>query len=75
VTITWKIGDGPRFATDVVKCSGYTKTSRKCSNLEITDDFFNQRVSIAENSPSLVINSVRKTVKLMKMCWVCILQG
>jgi len=61
VIVTWKVGNGPRFAVDVFRCVGYTKTNKRCFTTQILDEQYENRLYLAEDSPSLIIRQVSVT--------------
>nr|ADO85860.1 VCBPC15 [Ciona intestinalis] len=58
VTVTWKQGDGPRYAEEVFTCTGYTKDDKSCVNAQVTKIQYLNRIQIANSSPSLVFTKV-----------------
>ena len=68
VSVTWKVGDGPRYATNILRCSGYTRETRKCTSLDILDTQLGERMTIAENNIDLEITQViPKRVQLLHL--------
>lgn len=52
VTVTWKVGDGPRDADVVINCTGYTKADG-CSNVVVVNSF-DDRASLDQTSLTIV---------------------
>jgi len=58
VTVTWKVGDGPRFATPIFVCTGWTHTFKTCTSVRVEDISYEGRVRLAQDTPSLEITNV-----------------
>ena len=58
MTVTWKVGDGPRFAAPLLICRGWTNTNKKCASMVAVDAQFRGRARVAQESPSLEITKV-----------------
>ncbi|XP_078491208.1 uncharacterized protein LOC144747193 [Ciona intestinalis] len=49
VTVTWKVGDGPRYATSIYECTGYTNSAKTCSTEQVFDPAYEGRIKFEQN--------------------------
>nr|ADO85851.1 VCBPC6 [Ciona intestinalis] len=72
VTVTWKQGDGPRYAEEIFTCTGYTKEDKSCVNAQVTKIEYLNRIQIANSSPSLVFTKIEAEDNHNYWCQVAI---
>ncbi|XP_078490988.1 uncharacterized protein LOC144747092 [Ciona intestinalis] len=70
VTVTWKVGDGPRFATSIYECTGYTNSAKTCSTEQVFDPTYEGRIKFEQNY--LFLASVQASDKRNYWCQVAL---
>nr|NP_001239016.1 V region-containing chitin-binding protein D2-like precursor [Ciona intestinalis] len=70
VTVTWKVGDGPRYASSIYECTGYTNSAKTCNTEQVFDPAYEGRIKFEQNY--LTLSSVQGSDNRNYWCQVAL---